>query len=80
MKVKYIIIDDCYPVIVSACHTHQEAARVDGRKVTSAGFFSMTYNDKTCEFECHPFGESVSLKIKSKPEDAWKLNRLFNDT
>lgn len=36
MKIKYIIIDDAYPVIVSACHTHQEAARVLATRLLKA--------------------------------------------
>lgn len=61
-KFKYIIVEHRemeLPIVFSKFFDHRSL--VNGQKVVSAGFLSV---DKNC-FLC--FGESVGLKIKSRP-------------
>jgi len=65
-KMKYILIDDCYPVLFSQASSHTDFA---SRRATSAGFCHINYDDKTCRYSVHCFGESITLKIGSKERD-----------
>lgn len=67
MKFKYVvgIISGYKAAIVFPEYVvHADAARVFGPHVFSAGFFHWT------DDEVIPYGESVSLRIKSNPDDA----------
>lgn len=68
MKFKYVvgIISGYKAAIVFPEYVvHADAARcLDPRHITSAGFFHWT------DVEVIPYGESVSLRLKSNPEDA----------
>lgn len=68
MKYKYVVglISGYKAAIVFPEYVvHADAARcLDPRHITSAGFFY--YNDD----EVIPYGESVSLRLKSNPDDA----------
>jgi len=77
-KFKYIILDGLYPRICSEADTHREMAGF--RTATSAGFaqLSIVPNGSDLEFDVHCYGESVSLRLKSKgAEDAAILRRMF---
>ena len=76
MELKYIIPEDGSPVIFKDPILHSEAACGLG-KILSAGFLRIRYTDD--KFDCHVYGESVSLGIGSdKDEDVIRLNRFFN--
>jgi len=73
MRMKYVILADNYPVVFSELQSHAEVARAFHMKATSAGFCGITHDGM---FVC--YGESVSLKVGSKPElDTRLINRLF---
>ena len=67
------------PVIFPEALTHSDVAKgLEG--VKSAGFLYVDWDEKNEKFDCKPFGESVSLNLKSKPEhDKKMLDRIFND-
>jgi hypothetical protein len=70
---KYVILADNYPVVFSELQSHAEVASAFHMEATCAGFCGLTREHK---FIC--YGESVSLKVASKPEPDTKLiNRLF---
>ena len=78
MTTKYIVID--YPekgeaiIIFPEMLVHRHVARDNahmGCKTISAGFVTL----RDGEFICH--GKSESLGIKSRPEDADLVNRMF---
>ena len=50
--------------------------REDGIFGTSAGFCNFYIEDEKVKIEC--FGESISLRKTSTPEDSEVLTRLFN--
>ena len=76
MKLKYIITDYS-PVIFNETISHDEAAQGLGQ-IHSAGFLYVDFNEITRRFDCKPFGESISLGIKSNSDDKIKLDRMFN--
>ena len=73
MELKYIIYNDALPVIFTKgmnhndCQWHRDLIEGD-RTPTSAGFCSIYVEDG--QLAVSVYGESVSLNIKSKPEDA----------
>ena len=74
MNAKYIIVISHeleVPIVFSKILQHNEVA--GGRKVVGAGFchLSIDINDKRC---WSVSGHSISLGIKSRPEDAEILN------
>lgn len=74
MKVKYVMFDGAYPVLLSAAHQHAEV-KATGTP-TSAGF---------CSFQPKPgggwdvrvWGESLSLNLVSEECDALFLAQLL---
>lgn len=70
-KGKYIIYDGSEGHILDLHQIHYFAA-FSGRKVTSAGFYG--YNDVG---ELITFGESQTLGVKSRPEDAVIIKPLL---
>lgn len=74
---KYVILDG-YPVILHNAIFHNTIQVTDNMKspeAISAGFVGFDPEKK--EFYC--YGESVSLNLKSKPEeDSIKINKMFN--
>ena len=73
MEGKYIIFDEMVPVVFPAMLQHVEVATGMLRKPTSAGFFCTDEEDGDIEV----YGESVSLKLDSREEDAELIDRLF---
>ena len=52
---------------------------IEGLNVESAGFVYVNYDPIDRKFNCSPFGESISLGIKSSPDmDKLKLDRMLN--
>lgn len=86
MKIKYVIIDEAYPVIISGCHKHSDVLGMD-RRITSAGYFSVREEEDINphaialrKLAVTVWGESQSLGVKSEPSDAAILERLFSTT
>lgn len=78
-RVKYIIIDDISPILFSEMETHAKvAAMAAGRPITSAGFCSLFFVEEG-HIAANVYGESVSLKLKSDPEDAALIERMFSE-
>lgn len=79
---KYIIIGGDTPIIFPDHLTHAEVAlKFGGReRVSGAGFCGVNGRDEcgNALFEC--YGESVSLKIKSGPDDSRIMNRAYGTT
>lgn len=77
MTLKYIMTDYS-PVVFNEVITHADAAIGLG-EIKSAGFLNVTFDTEKEEFDCFPYGESISLGVKcDKEEDKKKLDRLFN--
>ena len=85
MKLKYVVYDDCFPVIFGEYFKHTEIQTF--KQATSAGFVSLQEVDtpEGSQYYCsrmikaNCYGESVSLGIKSKgKEDERLLERMFN--
>jgi hypothetical protein len=81
---KYLIIKDAesgftFPVFCVAPQTHADLAtawrRSDARQVMSAGFVCF-YADGSAE----TFGESVSLRLRPRPEDAAIITAFYRAT
>jgi len=79
MKVKYIILEDNSPILFGQTLTHKTVADAMGQKVNGAGFCSIDKSNITGDISVQVFGESISLNIKSKPEDSKLIKRLFAD-
>lgn len=85
MNIKYVILDECLPILLSPGHEHSVANRIG--KPTSAGScsfrqevnrdpFSDSYRKSEWVVTC--WGESLGLGIKSDPEwDASIIKRLL---
>ena len=72
MEGKYIVFDEMVPVVFPAILEHHKVAKGILKKPTSAGFFCV---DEDGNIET--YGESVSLKLDSREEDAELIDRLF---
>ena len=84
MKMKYVVFDGAYPMVFGEYFQHKDV-RALGRP-TSAGFLQIKevearpeHNTCCAQYtEVHPYGESISLGLKSKEEDKFLLEKLFN--
>ncbi len=84
MKLKYVVFNEAFPVVFGEYFAHRDIKAMG--EPTSAGFFSLKEVEArpehdTCSvkwIEVHPYGESVSLGLKSKETDRFLLERLFN--
>ncbi len=86
MKLKYVIVDDCYPILFGEYYQH--SVFKNRGTITSAGFCSIkeveTPSDRmdittVTMTEVSVWGESISLGVKSDPEhDKRLLERMFN--
>ena len=74
-KVKYVIFDECFPVIFNVALNHNDIL-CKGRKPTSAGFFDIQYNSKEDKYYPKCYGESTSLGIKSDPNNDERMINL----
>lgn len=70
MQRKYLILDDCFPVLFTGALKHDKISTA-GRKVTSAGFFEI--NDG----KVRTFGESVSLMMRPGEFDAQLIQKML---
>ena len=75
-KFKYVIVDDIKPRICSLADQHSDMVGY-GEKATSAGFARLQFGDDKFSVDC--FGDSLSLNLKSDPEDHFILERLFSE-
>lgn len=71
MKMKYIMFDETFPVVFGEYFTHKDVTVPNAGKPTSAGFFSIQ------DGKVQTYGVSVSLELKSKPEDAFFIQHLL---
>lgn len=71
---KYIIIDESFPVVFSDATKHSDLLPLGN--ITSAGFCSFSVNEKG-DVRASTWGESVSLGVKSKEGDLFFLEALF---
>lgn len=76
-KMKYINFKNIGLVIFETTVTHSDMKNMIGMEPISAGFCSMPNKDE-CGNEARCFGESVSLKLSSTPEDTETLKRRLN--
>jgi hypothetical protein len=75
MKLKYVMVDDSCPILFGEYFKHSDFSNI-GNKITSAGFCNVREVDG--EMDVSVWGESVSLKIKSIPDDACFIKMMFN--
>jgi hypothetical protein len=74
LKVKYIIVVENgieMPLVFSELMTHANVAHPYHDRVVSAGFCYSQDDQWTC------YGDSFSLKIKSRPEDSTILTKFL---
>jgi hypothetical protein len=74
-KAKYIISESELPVVFSELQTHADVALAlfGGEKIIGAGF---VYVNREGEYVC--YGESISLRVKSRSdEDSKLLNKML---
>lgn len=68
---KYIIVDDCFPVLFHAGFKHDQVKTMG--KVTSAGFF------KIINGEVSTFGKSLGLNMEPGDFDAEIIQKFLFD-
>ena len=74
---KYIIIDSDFgelPIVFSELFKHSDMKAIQG-KIVSAGFCFIDHNG---QYSC--YGDSVSLGLKSREEDATILNKMLGNS
>ncbi len=74
-KAKYIISDSGLPMVFSELQTHADVARniFGSNPIIGAGFVHVNHEG---EYQC--YGESVSLRVKSRGEEDSKiLNKML---
>ena len=82
-RCKYVMFDDFNPILFHEGLTHEEIKNkfeFTYHKPTSAGFVQAYLKwggDGSAEIDFCTYGESVSLRLKSKPEDADIIKRMF---
>ena len=76
MKLKYVMIDESYPIIFTECHAHVDFKCVGN--ITSAGFI-MFYADEKGNQKCSVYGRSVSLNLESHKLDENIINHCLSE-
>ena len=71
MLIKYVMFDECLPVIFSAALHHKEVAALRSEKPTGAGFVHFGSNEITV------FGESTSLGIGPGQSDEAIIRQMI---
>ena len=77
MDIKYIILDEIFPVIFGGYFKHKTVSDTFPQRTTSAGFLNIrkhTPEDVIIE----TYGEAISLRLKPKERDAVLLARLLH--
>ncbi|HLO91525.1 MAG TPA: hypothetical protein VK172_10215 [Lentimicrobium sp.] len=69
-KIKYIRTKHDNIIVFPEIHNHSEFKHFEPK---SAGFLWFEINHETNEIDCKCYGESVSLHLKSIPEEDAKL-------
>lgn len=80
---KYVMFRDAsgleFPILFPEILKHKDIADRLGYEVVSAGFVSLEGNPQGPELDVYVRGESLSLRIKSRPEtDAKLIARYFS--
>lgn len=87
MSLKYVILNGCFPIVFSEAQKHVDFASLG--KIDSAGFCSFqevaTPEERTdiCTTRMKKvsvWGESRSLKLKSKAHDAELIEKMLNNS
>lgn len=84
MKLKYVVFDGALPVVFGEYFKHCDVF-VRGSEATSAGFCTIeqvtvvNHGKVESSFKVECFGESTSLKLKTKPNDCRVLTKVLND-
>ena len=78
MKIKYVIFGEMDAVLLGSTQNHSDV-RSCNAKPTSAGFCSFHHSAEECKFKADVWGESISLKLKSDPRDAYIIEYLLNN-
>ncbi len=73
MKMKYVIMDGAFPRLFTECEQHIDVAR-RSNGATSAGFCHIVNGN------VEVFGESISLNLKSHPDDAFLIQKMLFGT
>jgi hypothetical protein len=78
MKAKYIILERSgieMPILFPEFIEHIDAVLIGG-KVISAGFFEVILREHS-RMEVRAYGESISLKVKARFEDADLIEKMI---
>jgi hypothetical protein len=75
-QMKYVITHDGTSVIFSEANKHSDFSHF---KPVSAGFCVIHYSDNGYGFKVDAYGESISLDLKSRKEDAGIIQRMLNE-
>jgi hypothetical protein len=76
-KLKYIVTDNNSFAIFSVAQSHSDIARGMWGKPVGAGVCSIARKADSEHANVHCWGESVSLKLKSREEDEEIINRYL---
>ena len=76
---KYVILDECIPIIFSGKMKHSDFKNIGNHKCTSAGFMLAYVNDNTDKIEISVWGVSTSLNLVSKEKDSIILKEYITD-
>lgn len=77
-QLKYVILASDRPIFLALSLNHKDVVRA-GMEVESAGQCRIHFDPETNRFIVQSFGESISLRVKSRPEDGNILERAFNE-
>jgi len=68
-------------IIFDATHNHKDVAEtfLKNYQIISAGFcrIDIYEDEKNTNVETSVYGESISLRAQSRPEDKWIINKMI---
>lgn len=77
-RLKYVIINECFPILFGEAHKHHDFFNNRLGKPTSAGFCTISQvGDHGVVVSC--FGKSISLNLEAQPGDEQIIERLFTE-
>ena len=79
MELKYIMCDNNSFAIFSLTETHSDMCRGMYGKPVSAGFCNFARKADTEYANVHCYGESVTLRLKSREEDEQIINKKLEN-
>jgi hypothetical protein len=75
-EMKHVITKNGCPILFGKAQTHDEFLKFSP---VSAGFFTINFDEHDLRSSVECYGESVSLKIKSDPNDCRKIELMLNE-